>query len=785
MPHRLDVAARSIDLASTVIRHGNMDLVSIVAGESAKAAGDLVKWLARERISEGAFLQAMTLGRNIAQCNGNGLAVVEKLVTTASRLYGLQLIMPGALGRTIVYDESLRWISTTQTVLMRYKSCEFVVETLCSLFASVSFKDEDPRRRVLMARIRPVIAKVVDSIHLHIVNMGHTGLELPKAINDLPKHYLASFSLVSAIKAVEDRSGSDIVIQMKGCIVDLIDWLFHHWDGTLRVSVNNKIVFEDLMGMSPQTLTLVIENSCNADTDCQNEEHIIPYQIGRGIGSTLNDASQVNGISDPMDGFAGGSRYRSELYDIQNPFKTRKAYLNMEELKYAERTAQKVVLSIVELPVTLAARKIVLRVDPESPVTLRWWLQKVPTILQRNLGLRRAPRLLYTGKHRLNKIADGSYESDEGSDDFQADDKDGDDDDDDITYTTGQICKWYEEVFSALQLAYERCGCGCSRRQIEDLLEKELNRGCLVSLMYAEVMLLIAHAISESSGAEDVSNLHGSEASSNLAEAATAVLGSIAHYGEIHWDNWFRLVCCAISGLPHDMANEDTFDVSGGILLWIAGSMTIVPTWLDLSSPIVGKGSWAVKRLVGVVAGVMDETAVVESEATNGATNIKPPPLITISSWSAMMTSTPAIEFAIFSNTSNLYRLLCMVRANDALRILDPVDVYLGELTVKRPTCKHKHNTEASIHLWDMADVVAGWNSLSTSKGKSQSAHMALITSSPLQRNVAVGLSIGNCALLAHESCCLSCFTTECITNGYFGLYCEGGGESRKRIKYR
>ncbi|OCL11913.1 hypothetical protein AOQ84DRAFT_313088 [Glonium stellatum] len=257
---RLDLATRTIDLTSTVIRGSHLDLVSLVAESSTKAANETIRWLARERISEKAFVYAMQLGRNIAQPNANGLSVLEKLEQTSSRLYGLDLIMPGALGRTILYDERLRWIGTTEAVILKYHPPAYTVEALCDLFASTNLKENDPRIPAVKARLRSVISKAVDSIHLHTVNMGQGTKSLPARIEELPKHYMADFSLTGAIRTLQAMADSNILVQMNCCIIDLLDWIFHHWTGKLVLSVNNEIAFDEQLGDSEFKLIVLIEN---------------------------------------------------------------------------------------------------------------------------------------------------------------------------------------------------------------------------------------------------------------------------------------------------------------------------------------------------------------------------------------------------------------------------------------------------------------------------------------------------------------------------------------------
>src|SRR5688572_10924278 len=107
---QLDLVTRSLDLANTISKNPSLDLVSLVASATSRAATDTIKWLARERIPENAFLDCMRLGQDLATPNVNGLEILKSPIDTSSMLSGLDLIMPGALGRTIQYDPRLRLI---------------------------------------------------------------------------------------------------------------------------------------------------------------------------------------------------------------------------------------------------------------------------------------------------------------------------------------------------------------------------------------------------------------------------------------------------------------------------------------------------------------------------------------------------------------------------------------------------------------------------------------------------------------------------------------------------
>jgi hypothetical protein len=771
----LAVAARGIDLTSSVLKSSNLDLVSLVAHASTSAADEIVKWLSRERISDEAFVYSMSMGQNLAQPNTNGLEILDGLERTSSRLYGLRLIMPGALGRTIVYDEQLRWIGTTEVVILKYHPPTYAVEALCNLFASTNLKEDDPRIPAVKARIRPVISKMVDSLHLHTVNIGQRTQPLPACIEALPKHYLADFSLSGAIRRLASMADGDVIVQMNCCIVELVDWIFHHWIGKLIICINNEIAYDKQLGDSEQTLTMLIENKCTADTNCHEDTHIRKFEIGKRLRSSSQFTGRVyQGITDPGIGSMNESSYRSSLYDIRNPFRSRHCYLNLKEQKAAEKVAQDIVRSIIELPVSPINTWLGFKVDKKSTFKYRWWLKKTPTILQKNLSTTNGKEASSLRASTENWSAGPSSRL--LFDEARQPQKDGGDkEDDDVEYTTGQIAKWYPKIYSGLELVFERCECGCNSNALRDNLERELDSGCLLALMFAEMMLHIAHAMAEAAGASDASNLQGVNTANSLPEAVVAFIGSIAHYGEIFWDTWFRLAASVITGLPYDMASERTVDVGGGIFLWVAGSMTIVPMWFTLDSEIRLQGSWGVQQMTGSVQGLEAETAVIESQLSSTATSTDIPPQVSTSGGED--TDSVQIETAIFSNTGDLYRIISMVRTNSALRILNPLDVYRGAILAVRPICTHDTVDEAVIHPWMLNDILLGWNSSKTPDG--EHAHIALLENSRTKQNVAIGFAAQR-SVLQGRNCCFRCLANTTKEKGFYGISCGTPSPTKK-----
>jgi hypothetical protein len=76
---QMAAAARAMDLTTAIGKSGGLDLISLVAEAGTTAGIQVVKWLARERLNEEAFLQAMRAYQNFAHPNSNGQVILAQL----------------------------------------------------------------------------------------------------------------------------------------------------------------------------------------------------------------------------------------------------------------------------------------------------------------------------------------------------------------------------------------------------------------------------------------------------------------------------------------------------------------------------------------------------------------------------------------------------------------------------------------------------------------------------------------------------------------------------------
>ena len=142
----LDLAARSIDLIRVIAK---------ASPNYGSLAVDILQWLARERISNEASTFSLTLGQSFAAPNDKGLVLIRDLNDKVSHLCddkishlcGIQLILPGALGRTIMVDELHCWIATTEAVMLKYHNLVYTESALGDLLVYSKPSREDSRKQ--------------------------------------------------------------------------------------------------------------------------------------------------------------------------------------------------------------------------------------------------------------------------------------------------------------------------------------------------------------------------------------------------------------------------------------------------------------------------------------------------------------------------------------------------------------------------------------------------------------------------------------------------------------
>lgn len=740
-PKAMDLTTRSFDLIATVAKS---------SGPLSQAAIDVLQWLARERIDNDSFVFTMEMACFIAEPNRHGTTVITKLEKAASRLCGLQLVIPGALGRRILDDKALRWMATTEAVLLKFYDMEYVRIMLTDLLLSSKLTETDTKRPAFQARIYPVISKLVESIALHTVNIG-IGIEpLPTELENLPEHCLDPETMARMVVKIRGTPEAGVLVRSDHCHKDLLSWIYHHWTGILCVSFQGRIIFEQSLGDTAATISFLVTSNCNILSCAGNDKHAAEVWVGSYSKSPLKpDFQECLGKTEPTEGGAGYSAYRTPLYKFLNPFTRGFLQLNTTEDLAARRAAQQIVRSIVETPVQpsrksdLDALKLSMR--DSGDIKFKWWIVRVPSILQLNLGAKVPPRPLhqdlegppFAGVHR--------------------------------SYSISQICEWYGEIYDASLVGRDRCECGCNTRA--DLTLKDdgsLFEGCVQYAIYGQTMLLIAHALAEAAGAVDISNFDGEDSSYELIAVTKQILGEISYMHAIFWHTWFRLACTAITGLPQTLIEKGLKVLSdhGNMLCWIAGSMVVVPRWFEMDQEILLQHSWGVKSLHGSVQGVIGERAIIGTQSSTEASFGAPREPTEVPEEPAQ--GEAVLEGIVFEVSDSLYRYMSLVRTSKSLRILDPFDIYEGLIMATRPHCDHRVPVAKLHSPWNLDEVIQCWSKTTLPHG--EIAHVATISNSALNYHVAIGFTGGQC-IIQTLGCCFTCLANNAVATKRVGIW--------------
>ncbi|KAI0529942.1 hypothetical protein GGR58DRAFT_276760 [Xylaria digitata] len=766
----MDVTARSLDLVSVVMNP---------SGATATVGRELLQWLGRRSISDTSFSRVMTAGKGIAYPNSNGIKALGQLSEAASVLKGVQLVLPTSFGRAVLRDPELRWLVTTEAVILQYHNLPYVTQALCHLFINATEEQNDVA--LMTALVQPIIEEVVHSIALHTTNSTPDFVKLPDVLQNLGKHVMAAEALFGSISAIQKILSDDIFVHMQYCVGDLLSWIYHHWNGQLLVVNNNEKVFADNLGPEisngKRILTVIIGSSCAVVGHCYSVHHNMGcVSVGTTDDSASVDASFNHSFKTNRTGGAGlpnRSAGRSKLYEIadRNPYVRYYLTINESEDIEAQRGAQAIVRSIMALRVVpMGFTTLCVQPALVGTQTFQWWAVRIPSLLhQENLATKPSPsRPLYqnlSSVERLilkgidpNKIPPVSKQAEMRARGY---------------YWLPTICKLYPEIATAISTARRRCVCGCKKRaSLSDA--KDGGAGCRQILMAAQILLYIAHALVEAAGAEDISNIYGVDSAKGLIDATIEFLGTIAVDGSISWGLWFRLAASAITGLRQDIwTNKYNWDARslsvGEPMFVVSGPITVVPKWFDLNEAVNLEHSWGVKTLNGSVHGVIDEMALVQSQPTGRDAGAFTPGLFSISH-GHVDSARVDIQTHVWRVNELIYRHAILVQAGAGARILSPLSIYSSYMHASRPTCSHTEDEVKEAYVWGMEEIIKYWPGR-WSPGSSH-AHIAFVEDFALKQNVAIGLSIGKCVLKT-EQCCLGCLVDEARRLGVAGIYCS------------
>jgi hypothetical protein len=338
----------------------------------------------------------------------------------------------------------------------------------------------------------------------------------------------------------------------------------------------------------------------------------------------------------------------------------------------------------------------------------------------------------------------------------------------------------YPELSEILQMASERCNCGCL-----SIIDTDDDEGCLQTLVASHFFQLIGHSLADAAGISDISNLRTIEGVKSLVSATKTILVTIPIEGRITWRNWFELAASAATGLPQTSADSvrkfAVADANHELIAWTCGSMTVVPVWLDINRPIELQHSWGVLTLTGTPSSLIADKAVIESQPTTQASKDSMTDAVRVSLLDDTSDLASPVDHttSVIASNGILHRMMTLVSTPTSMRIIDPSAIYRGHMSAVQSQCSHRDLT-ATARLTSFDHVLRYWKSSmqfiwSRSDPQPSPKSSLFVCKGPgAKLNIAIGLSVGRFVMHTEQSC-LQCAVDLAGTLEYNCISTMGG----------
>ncbi|MCJ1323464.1 hypothetical protein MMC10_000124 [Thelotrema lepadinum] len=789
-----NVTAAGFNLSANVLSFITAATNAISTGSPVlKFCHDLVRWIARERLSETEFDYCITLMQGLVVPNERGLEIRKKLALDSDpqSLCGLRLTSAGSIGRMLAWNPDFVYMVTTVAALMTYHRPEDAVEVLCCMATQVqvpSGHQQDPENRwsspysPQKARVRPVVTKIVESIAFNIVNLGKDLSTLTEDLKDYCVHVMPAPKLAEMVIGVVREREQDLVVYSSRLYGDFLAWVFAHYSGTVQVSIEGKITYERKLGDSATRLMYFVRDGCTVNENSHLKSKTIEMSVamGKSFKTIFKNRTLITQkMPEPTQ--------RQSLYPAEKAIHSfGHDVLRHQHVQDIGVTAQVFAEWLLEVPLCpIIPEELFFGVmlDGSEEVhgdrglsgsqiktfavgqLLRQW----PSIGHLKLGSLRKARSVF-------KSADLSAHPSI----------------DDLVLSVEEMVSSFPILQDLLEDLQRDCHCHDCRKGSG---VGKFKAGCLQERGWIAFCLLLAHTIADGFGAPDASGLTDPHA---LAILVQNLLSELVVQRKVSWDKWFALAATVFLGCPTGFAIEDdhgktTNYVDQGASALVAiqfGSLVVASSWVDLTRELRLEGCFGLEIAEGNLHGVPQDFAIVQAEATmNSIVNARDLILPTLNLDSeGEATSIPhsisqlfdlsklddcelAYQTAIVGGADIPYRLLTMVQSGKHIRVVDPSRAVLALAWSLAPACQHRSEDQKPLEVeasalqfrsYSIDSIVASWPS---SSGALRQIHSTLACNSHLKLNVALSVCGGICAIRTRDTC-VAC-TIECLRFSY------------------
>ncbi|KAI1407945.1 hypothetical protein F5Y13DRAFT_205169 [Hypoxylon sp. FL1857] len=815
----MELAARSIDLLKALGDTANSP-DSIV-----RTGLELGRWLGRERLNERELQLCLQHARSLVFPNANSFHFYQAVLTNSPPKHAALFVVQtsGSLGRLMANDLNLRWLASTVAGLFQFHSEKFISDAICTFI----FQARRPSKGLLSkhqleynddrVKMQPVLDKIISSIWFYIVNSGtiKSGigelLPLPKVIEEVcvKGHHLQSYDLGTVIAQLQGCEG-ELLIESEHLIKNLTSWLIYHFNGHIRVVLGGNVIYNKNAEENgfPKRIEVRVCNSCPRDEECTmganttiSELHV--YTI---VAGNLQSLFQTE-YTDSSRLFETEPRIRSKLYNTSIGYP--KTTAGRDSIKNLVRcTTVHIVDWMLKLPVlkSLQQHDLTFEVDAgqtngmsEKNTRLANILARLPSIL--NLGWPEYPisTFVYAEPAAGDQSDGASINSEEESSAPPQD-----------SYTKWvkgldnpvlkTVLEHYPILRDTLREVKKSCFCWSCRNSIPTN-GIAIYPGCLQHKALIEIMQLIAHAIVDSFGCDDVSAVSRIELEDL---GVLEVLGTIAE-GQLRWNDWFTVAARTYLGCPpptkiklgkSQILNEmpqmkglpATFTPC--VIAVQYGGLAVIAPWIDMSIDMCQCKPFSMEAVAGRLGLPSEDPAQLRMQSVEGDfavieardAEVLEHGLINIMNGAKMFTEAAiqrddtAINVDVILVNSDLsrYQLWLRMSTTTRSRLVDPSCAMRAACQLgAKIKCNHATGSPSDIdtsirglvRTHSFNDVLGFWSD-NAGPMKVPSEETPIITISPVcdtYHGLNTVLSFGSSLplILSHETSCLSCIVDQ------------------------
>jgi len=357
-----NAVARTFDLTRSI--------ADILSNEKSfrSTTQEVVDWLSRERIDKLEYQNCLDRMRGLAFPNEKGLEIRQQVQKSEEKLRpiaGLKMILSGSIGRSMLWDPDYTYIVTTAATAMSYHGLEFAAKVLCNMAMDKGGHEKGVQYgySIHRTRLMPVLAKVVDSVALNVVNAGcNLKSTLPEGLKKLCAHPLTAVTF-SAIAMAIMRAKGDLVLTSDSFPPDITTWLLTHFQGYLEISVSGKIVFEEKLGAEKRKLIFLVYERCTCVDGRRNiadeSRHVkLAAKVEGSFVALIEDSYCFDPNPRPSD--------RQKLYETDVLWDWQRAKLRPNEISEVRLTAKAIVRWLLNLPVKPHLHDIGFKYQPNT-----------------------------------------------------------------------------------------------------------------------------------------------------------------------------------------------------------------------------------------------------------------------------------------------------------------------------------------------------------------------------------------------------------------------------------